>query len=48
MHHQRNDAGAIDTRIARDGDITLNPPGIMVSVAALLETVIGRRHGRAR
>jgi Uma2 family endonuclease len=36
VHHQRNDAGAIDTRIARDGDITLNPPGIMVSVAALL------------
>jgi Uma2 family endonuclease len=36
VHHQRRDAGNIDTRIVHDGDIVLNPPGMMVPVAALL------------
>jgi hypothetical protein len=37
VHHQRNDGGDIATRIAHDGDIVLNPPGIAVPVATLLE-----------
>jgi Uma2 family endonuclease len=36
VHHQRNDRGTIDTRIARDGEIDLTPPGMPVSVAAML------------
>jgi Uma2 family endonuclease len=28
VHHQRNDAGEITTRIIRDGSIRLDPPGI--------------------
>jgi len=36
VHHQRNEQGTLDTRIANDGDIALNPPGLSVSVAALL------------
>jgi Uma2 family endonuclease len=36
VHHQRNDGGTIDTRIVREGNIALAPPGITVSVAALL------------
>jgi Uma2 family endonuclease len=40
IHHQRNE-GEIVTRIAHDGDIVLNPPGITVAVAALLGPVGG-------
>lgn len=36
IHHQRNPAGNLDTRIAYDGEITFTPPGIAVPVAALL------------
>jgi Uma2 family endonuclease len=36
VHHQRNDGGDIATRIAHDGDVVLNPPGITVPVVALL------------
>lgn len=36
VHHQRNDGGTIDTRIGRDGEIDLTPPGMTVSVLALL------------
>jgi Uma2 family endonuclease len=36
VHHQRNEHGTIDTRIAHSGDIALNPPGISVPVIALL------------
>jgi Uma2 family endonuclease len=36
VHHQRNEHGTIDSRIAHDGDIALAPPGITVPVAALL------------
>jgi Uma2 family endonuclease len=36
LHHERNDRGTIDTRIMHEGDITLDPPGITVTVAALL------------
>jgi Uma2 family endonuclease len=36
VHHQRRDAGNIDTRIVHDGDIVLSPPGITVAVATLL------------
>jgi Uma2 family endonuclease len=35
VHHQRNE-DEIATRIAHDGDIVLNPPGLTVAVAALL------------
>lgn len=36
VHHQRNGGDDITTRIAHDGDIALNPPGMTVLVAALL------------
>jgi len=36
VHHQRNGGDDITTRIAPDGDIALNPPGMTVLVAALL------------
>jgi Uma2 family endonuclease len=36
VHHQRNQGGEIAARITRDGEIALNPPGMTVSVAALL------------
>jgi len=36
IHHRRNDSDNIDTRIMRDGEIALAPPGISVPVAALL------------
>jgi len=36
VHYRRNDGGAIDTRIGREGVIDLTPPGIAVSVADLL------------
>jgi Uma2 family endonuclease len=36
IHHQRREGGDIATRIAHDGDIALNPPGMTVPVAALL------------
>ena len=36
VHHQRNQAGEIVTRIAGDGDVTLNPPGMTISVSAML------------
>jgi Uma2 family endonuclease len=40
VHHQRSDAGKIDTRIVRDGDGVLTPPGMAVPVAALLGPTI--------
>jgi Uma2 family endonuclease len=36
VHHQRNGGDDITTRIAHDGEIALNPPGMTVLVAALL------------
>lgn len=36
VHHRRNDQGTIDSRIARDGDVVLDPPGMTVAVDALL------------
>jgi len=37
VHHQRNDAGSIATRIAHEGEeIALSPPGMTVPVIALL------------
>jgi Uma2 family endonuclease len=36
VHHHRRNEGEIATRIAHDGDIVLNPPGLVVAVAALL------------
>jgi Uma2 family endonuclease len=42
VHHQRSDGGKIETRIVRDGDIALTPPGIAVPIAALLgPTIVG-------
>jgi Uma2 family endonuclease len=41
VHHRRTE-GAIDTRIAHDGEIELNPPGIAVPVAALLGPSFGQ------
>jgi Uma2 family endonuclease len=36
IHHERSDRGTIESRIVTSGDITLDPPSISVSVAALL------------
>jgi Uma2 family endonuclease len=36
VHHQRNQAGGIETRIVHDGDVVLEPPGFAVSAGALL------------
>ncbi len=36
VHYRRNDGGAIDTHIGREGAIDLTPPGISVPVADLL------------
>ncbi len=36
VHHTRNEDGGLSTYIGRTGDIVLNPPGLRVSVAALL------------
>jgi len=36
IHHRRNQHGTFDTRIVREGDIVLDPPGLSVSVAAFL------------
>ena len=36
VHYRRNDGGAIDTRIAREGAIDLTPPGMTVPLADLL------------
>jgi Uma2 family endonuclease len=44
VHHQRS-AAEIVTRIAHDGDIVLNPPGMMVAVAALVGP-LGGAEGR--
>jgi Uma2 family endonuclease len=41
VHHRRNDGDDIDTRIAHEGEIVLNPPGIAVAVAALLGPAAG-------
>jgi Uma2 family endonuclease len=35
VHHRRNE-GEIATRIAHDGNIALDPPGLTVAVSALL------------
>ncbi len=39
IHHRRNEGGTFDTRIMKDGDIVLDPPGLSVSVAAFLGEV---------
>ena len=36
VHHRRGKAGAIETRIVRDGSIALDPPGLVLDVAELL------------
>lgn len=36
VHHRRDDTGDIATRIAYEGNIVLDPPGMTVPVAALL------------
>jgi Uma2 family endonuclease len=36
VHHRREDDGKIETRIVRDGDIALMPPGMTVPFATLL------------
>jgi Uma2 family endonuclease len=36
VHHERNATGKIESRIVKDGDIALDPPGLSVSVSALL------------
>ena len=36
VHYRRNDGGALDTHIGRDGAIDLTPPGMTVPVADLL------------
>ena len=34
IHHKRGQAGAIETRILRDGAVRLDPPGFEAEVAA--------------
>jgi hypothetical protein len=36
VHYRRNDGGALDTHIGREGAIDLTPPGMTVPVADLL------------
>jgi len=36
VHHRRGEAGAIETRLLRDGSIDLDPPGLMLDVAEVL------------
>jgi Uma2 family endonuclease len=36
VHHRRNERGVIESRTVKDGDIAVDPPGLSVSVAALL------------
>jgi Uma2 family endonuclease len=36
VHYRRNDGGALDTHIGRDGAINLTPPGMTVPVVDLL------------
>ena len=36
VHHERNAAGKVATRVVKDGDIALDPPGLSVSMNALL------------
>jgi Uma2 family endonuclease len=36
VHHQRNDRGTIESQIVTAGEIVLDPPGLSVSVSALL------------
>jgi Uma2 family endonuclease len=38
VHHRRTEGGSIETRIVRDGSLDLDPPGLSVPVAALLES----------
>jgi Uma2 family endonuclease len=47
VHHQRKESVSIETRIARDGDIVLNPPGITVRAAALLGPASAPANGEA-
>jgi Uma2 family endonuclease len=37
IHHRRTAAGAIETRVVGSGPITMDPPGITVSVEAIYE-----------
>ena len=36
VHHARNDAGEIATRVQSDGELTFDPPGIAIPVEPLL------------
>jgi Uma2 family endonuclease len=36
VHHQRNERGTLDSRIVKEGEIVLDPPGLSISAAALL------------
>ena len=40
VHHRRDEGGKIETRIVRDGDIALTPPGMTVPAALLLGPTI--------
>ena len=35
IHHRRDDAGELQTRLLRDGSLELRPPGLSTDVAAL-------------
>jgi Uma2 family endonuclease len=48
LHHQRSVGADIVTRIAHDGEIALNPPGMMVSVAAMLGPSVSSAEGASR
>jgi Uma2 family endonuclease len=40
-HHQRAESGEIATRIVRDGELRLDPPGLSIPLAGLLESPTG-------
>ena len=42
VHHAKADDGTIATRIARDGALALDPPGIEIDVAACFASLSGR------
>jgi hypothetical protein len=38
IHHRRGQAGAIETRVLREGKVTLDPPGFEAEVGAFFAT----------
>jgi len=45
IHHARADGGEITTRIARDGAVRLDPPGIALDAAGRFQGLKGKAAG---